>query len=579
MIEIEVNNKIIEAKKGELLLTTLKRNGIHVPTLCYMKDLFPSGACRMCAVEVEGMPHLVPACSYPVNEWMRIKTHSPRVVTARKTLVELLLSNHPDDCLYCIRNGNCELQKLAEELNVHERRFFGKRQRSKLDNTSPSLVHNPEKCILCGRCVRYCDEILKVSAIDFINRGNDATIGAEFNKGLNLSTCIDCGQCIMVCPTGALHEKSSQNKVRQAIHDESKHVVAIFDSAMTVSLAEEFNIKPGKNIEQLITAALRIAGFNKIFDTGFGADLLLREMSEEWLNRIENNGFLPLISSHCPAWMKYAENNYPSLQKYFTTVNPPQELLGSITKNYYAEKAGISKENIFVVSLTSCTARKQERQKKEYNPHGIAHVDAVMTTREVADFIKLHGIDLNQIEEELTDLPFGMCSTAGKMHTAAAGLTEGLIRTAFQQVNNRELRPPRITKLRNNKARKEYGFKANGKEHTMVAVNGLAEAIKILDEVRKGKKQISFLEILACKQGCINGGGQPLRQPDSHINLRRKALYNIDNQGSIKTAHKNPEIQEIYKRLLDTPGSVKSRELLHNKKLLKEGANHESSRS
>ncbi|MCF8334689.1 MAG: (2Fe-2S)-binding protein [Bacteroidales bacterium] len=564
MIEIEVNNKIIEAKKGEVLLSTLKRNGIHVPTLCYMKELFPTGACRMCAVEMEGMANLIPACSYPVNEWMRIKTHSPRVVSARKMLVELLLSNHPDDCLYCIRNGNCELQKLAEELNVHERRFFGRRAKGRIDNSSPSIVHNPEKCILCGRCVRYCDEILRVSAIDFIGRGNSATIGTEFNRGLNLSTCIDCGQCIMVCPTGALHEKTNQNKIRQVIHDKTKHVVGVFDSGVAVSLAEEFGFKPGKNIEQLISAALRIIGFDKVYDSGFAADLMINEMTDEWLTRIENNENLPLITTHCPAWVKYAERNYPGLTGHFTSVNPPQEIMGSIIKNYYAHKAGLNRENIYVVSLTTCTARKEEKLRKAYTPHGIPHVDTVMTTRELAEFIKLHGIDLNQIEEELTDLPFGMSSTVGKMVASPGGLAEGIVRTAFFKENNRELRPPRLTKLRNNKARKEYRFRKNGRDYLMLAVHGLAEAIKLFKEMKLEQTKPDFIEILACKEGCLNGGGQPLRTPENHINLRRKAIYNIDNQGSIKTAHKNPEVEELYAKYLGTPGSEKSVKLLYN---------------
>jgi len=569
VIEIEVNNKIIEAKKGELLISTLKRNGIHVPTLCYMKDLFPTGACRMCVVEVEGMASLVPACSYPVESWMRINTHSPKVVSARKMLVELLLSNHPDDCLYCIRNGNCELQKLAEELNVHERRFFGQKSKGKLDNSSPSIVHDPEKCILCGRCVRYCDEILKVSAIDFINKGNTATIGAEFNRGLNLSSCINCGQCIMVCPTGALHEKSSQNKVRQVIHDTNKHVVAIVDSGIAVSLAEEFNIKPGKNLEQLISAALRIIGFNKVFDTGYGADLMINEMTVEWLDRLDKKEQLPMISSHCPSWVTYAEAQFPELKEHFTAVNPPQEISGSIIKNHYAEKAGLDKENIFVVSLTTCTARKEERLRKAYTPHGISYVDAVMTTRELADFIKLHGIDLNQIEGELTDLPYGMSSSVGKMFPSSGGLTEGMVRTAFHHTNGREIRPLRITKLRNNKAVKEYQFRRKGKDYTMVAVSGLAEAIRVLKDMKSGSRKADFIEVLACKDGCLNGGGQPLRQPENHVSLRRKAIYNVDNQSSIKTAHKNPEIEELYKKLLEQPGSDKSHEFLYNPQLAK----------
>ncbi len=565
LIDIEVNNKIIKAKKEESILSALQRNGLHVPTLCYMKGLLPTGACRMCVVEVEGMPGLVPACSYPINGWMRIKTHSPKVITARKTNVELLLSNHPDDCLYCIRNGNCELQHLAEELNVHDRRFFGSKKKQKIDNSSPAIIRDPDKCILCGRCVRYCDEVLDIAAIEFIRRGTNATVGPEFNNGINTSTCINCGQCIMNCPTGALHERTYHNKIRKAVHNPEKHVIAISDSAMAVSLGEEFGVKPGKNVSGTLNAALRLAGFNAVFDTAFGADLYLTELAKEILERKNSGETTTLVSNHCPAWMRHLDQTETDFNIAKATVLPPQQQISKIIKSYYAEKKELNPDNIFVVSLNSCTAKKEEINRKEFSAGGNANVDVSMTTRETADFIKLHGIDFHQIEDELTDLPFGMTSSAGQLQTISGGLIEGLIRSMFLQENDRELRPARITRLRNTKSVKEYIFKKGKENIYLVAVSGIKEAMNLLAEVEQGIRKIDFLEVLACKDGCINGGGQPLRQPADNLKARRKAIYEIDNKGSIKVAERNPEIEDLAKRFIGELGSKKRKELLHMK--------------
>lgn len=568
LIDIEVNGKIIKAKKEETILTALRSNGLNVPTLCVMKDLMPTGACRMCVVEIEGYEGLIPACSFPVNGWMRIKTHSPRVVTARKTIVELLLSNHPDDCLYCIRNGNCELQYLAEEMNVHDRRFFGSKKKQKIDNSSPAIVREPDKCILCGRCVRYCDEVLNITAIEFIRRGTHATIGPEFNKGINTSSCIHCGQCIMNCPTGALHEKTSPGKVSKAIYHPDKHVIAITDTAMAVSLGEEFGMKPGKDMSGTINATLRAIGFDAVFDSAFGADLYVQELVQELKKRKENGVQTPLLSGHCPAWLRHAEQTESHWLDQVTHAMPPHHQLARVLKTYYAEKKGLSPENIFVVSLNTCTAKKEEIISKDYFRNGIANIDVSMTTRETADFIKLHGIDIFQIEEELSDLPFGMASTAGKLHNLSGGLTEALIRSMFFNIKGRELRPPRITKLRNTKTVKEYAVNDEGMSLKIVAVNGMKEAMQVLEEVRLGTRQADFIEVLACKDGCIGGGGQPLRQPSENIKARRKALYEIDNKGSISVADKNPEIEELTNRFLGVAGSERRSDLLHiaNKK-------------
>lgn len=563
VIDIEVNNKIIKAKKGETILAALRRNGLHVPTLCSMKDLPPTGACRLCAVEVEGKDELIPSCAYPVNGWMRIKTHSPRVITARKTIVELLLSNHPDDCLYCIRNGSCELQKLAEELNVHDRRFYGNKKKQKIDNSSLSIVRDPDKCILCGRCVRYCDEIMGISAIEFIKRGTNATIGPEFNKAINASACISCGQCINSCPTGALHEKTYHNKIRTALHNTDKHVIAITDSALNISIGEEFGFKPGRNIGNTINAALRIIGFNAIFDAAFGADLYVNELVTALKSRKENHIEFPLLSSHCPSWIKHSENVAPDLQEHIATALPPQQALGKIIKTYYAKKMKLDPDNIFIVSINSCLSKKDEAGKKAYLSSGITNIDASITTRELAGFIKLHGVEIEHIEEELTDLPFGMASSAGRMLPLSGGLTESLIRSMFLDAKDRELRPARITKLRNTKTVKEYTFKHENKSYKFLAINGIKEAMEILEELKLGIRKADFVEILTCKNGCINGGGQPLRRPDDNIKARRKAIYELDNKGSIKVADKNPELIELYDRYLGKANSKQRIETLH----------------
>lgn len=384
IFDIEVNNKIIKARKGETILSALNRNGIKVPTLCFMEDLLPTGACRICVVEVEGQDNLVPSCAQPVEEWMKIKTHSPKVIKARKTIVELLLSNHPDDCLYCERNGNCELQKLSIELNVLERRISGRKGNQKADRSGSSMVRDPKKCILCGRCVRVCEEIVGVTAIDFIKRGNHCEITTSFEKGINLSSCINCGQCIMVCPTGALYERDHLPEIVDSLNNPSKHVVIQYSPTISVSLAEEFGVKAGKDINGMLNAALRKIGFNKVFDCSFGADINTIEAANQLVDRIKTNQKLPMFSSCCPAWVKYAEQTHPELIPNLSTTKSPQQMMGALIKSYYAENHDIAPENIYTVAVMPCIAKKFEAQREEMTHKGITDVDAVLTTRELA---------------------------------------------------------------------------------------------------------------------------------------------------------------------------------------------------
>jgi iron-only hydrogenase group A len=563
IFDIEVNNKTIKARQGETILQALSRNGIKVPTLCFMDGFTPTGACRMCAVEVEGMADLAPACSHPVEEWMKIKTHSPRVVKARKTIVELLLSNHPDDCLYCVRNGNCELQRLSAELDVRERRFAGKKNKIKTDPSSSSLVRDPEKCILCGRCVRVCEEVIGVSTLDFIRRGNSTFIATAIEKPLNLSNCIACGQCIMVCPTGALYEKNHFPELQEALHNPQLHVVIHYSPSISVTIAEEFGLKPGKDINGLLNAALRKIGFHKVFDTSFAADLNIMELSHELIQRLEKDETLPMFSSCCPSWVKYIEQCNPELLSLMSSCKSPQQMMGTIVKSHYAEAEGIKPENIYSVSVMPCTSKKFEAQRDEMTHKGITEVDAVLTTRELAKLIRLNGIDIHHNDPELPDLPMGTRSSAGKLFAASGGLTEALIRTLHQKMSGKELVQFKVSDARQNKGRKEFKMKIGQKELGFAIISGMANVKELLSEIGAGRNDLHFVEVMACPGGCVNGGGQPIPSDPASVKARTRALYDIDEKESIKTAHKNPMVLDLYNNFLQNPGSDICKSLLH----------------
>lgn len=552
IFDIEVNNKIIKAKKGETILSALSRNGIKVPTLCHMEDLPPSGACRICVVEVEGQDNLVPSCAQPVEEWMKIKTHSPKVIKARKTIVELLLSNHPDDCLYCERNGNCELQKLSVELNVLERRISGKKGMQKADRSGSSMVRDPKKCILCGRCVRVCEEVIGVTAIDFVKRGNRSEITTSFGKGINLSSCINCGQCIMVCPTAALYERDHLPEIIDSLNNSEKHVVIQYSPTISVSLAEEFGVKAGKDINGMLNAALRKIGFNKVFDSSFAADVNTIEVARQLHKRIQNNENMPMYSSCCPSWVKYVEQTHPELIPNLSSVKSPQQIMGSLIKGYYAENQGISPENIYTVAVMPCIAKKFEAQREEMTVKGITDVDAVLTTRELARLIRLYGIDIMNIESELADTLLGTRSSSGKLYAVSGGVAEAVARTTYNLFSESDIINFKIQELRvQNKNRKEYKLKVADKEINFVAVSDMINAEKLISEIKSGKSDFQFVEVMACPGGCVNGGGQPIPARKEDIKARIKCIYDVDDKESIKFAHKNPQLNEIYKSFQD----------------------------
>jgi iron-only hydrogenase group A len=560
---IQVNGRAIEAKPGEMLLAALRRASIRVPTLCSMEGLTPTGACRLCVVDIEGQNNLVPSCAYPVSEGMKVRTHSPRAVNARRTIVELLLSNHPDDCLYCVRNADCDLRKLAAELGVRQRRFVGRKGPEKLDISSPSLARDPAKCILCGRCVRMCEEIQGVSAIDFIGRGSSTRVGTAFGQGLNVSSCVNCGQCIIVCPTGALTERSQLPQVIDALNDPDRVVLVQHAPAVSVTLGEEFGMKPGVDIQGTMTAALRCLGFDRVFDTAFSADLTILEEASELVRRISTGGTLPMMTSCSPGWIKFVEEFYPDMIGNLSTCKSPQQMLGAILKSYYAAKERIDPSRIFSVALMPCTAKKFEAQRPEMTRDGRPDVDAVLTTRELAQLIRMHGLDLATMNPEPSDLPFGARSTAGKLFGATGGVMEAALRTAHYLLTGKEMESLRVQAVRGIAGVKEIRVSIGRTEIAAAVVNGLANARRLLDEVRAGKRQLHFIEVMTCPGGCIGGGGQPLCINAEALRRRMQTLYNIDRDGQIRTSHANPAVQTLYEEFLGEPLGEMSHRLLH----------------
>ena len=564
-MQIEVNNRNIEARHGEMILDALKRVGIKVPTLCHISGLFPSGACRMCVVEVEGYSGLIPSCAYPVQDGMKIKTHSPRAIRARKTIIELLLSNHPDDCLYCVRNKACDLQNLSEELGVRQRRYAGEKSVYHVDTSSPSIVRDPAKCILCGKCVRVCEEIQGVSAIDFVNRGSRSHVAPAFDMGLNVSSCINCGQCIMVCPTGSLREKSDIKEVIDALNDPSKFVVVQHAPSISVTLGEEFGLKPGHEVMGIMTAALRQLGFERVFDTAFSADLTIMEEASELAHRIKTGGKLPMMTSCSPGWIKFVEQFYPDMIDNLSTCKSPQQMLGAIVKSYYAEKEGIDPATIFSVSIMPCTAKKFEAERPEQAHHGIQDIDAVLTTRELARIIKMRGLDLKNMSPETADSPFGERSSAGKLFGVSGGVMEAAIRTAHFLLTGKEMAAPKIMELRGLDGVKEAYIKIGDLELGVASVSGLMNARQLIEDVRAGKKNLHFIEVMTCPGGCIAGGGQPLSANLDAVKARMKLLYDIDRDAQVVASHNNKYIKKLYDEFLGKPLGEKSHHLLHTK--------------
>ncbi|MBN2351491.1 MAG: (2Fe-2S)-binding protein [Spirochaetales bacterium] len=562
MAKITINNKEITVRENETILAAAKKAGISIPTLCHMEGFPPSGACRICVVELEGRG-LVPSCSFPAADGMRVQTHSPRALKARKTVVELLLANHPDSCNYCARNQSCRLQTLASELGVRQRVYVGHKEKYKLDASSPAIVRDPAKCILCGRCVRVCEEVQGVAAIDFVRRGSKTVIAAAFEEGLNLSACVNCGQCINVCPTGALTENSHVKRVLDALSDPALYCVVQHAPAVSVSIAEEFGFPAGSDVDGLMVAALRRLGFKKVFDTAFTADLTIMEEGSELVHRIKNRGALPMLTSCSPGWIKFIEQFYPDLLPNVSTCKSPQQMMGAIVKSYFAETGNLNPRDIFSVSVMPCTAKKFEAQRPEMACGGVSDVDAVLTTRELAQVFRMYGFNLKAIAPEAADTPFGTRSTAGKLFGGTGGVMEAAIRSAYFLLTGTELENPVIDKVRGLEGRKEAYVTINGMEVGVAVASGLANARKVLDAVRAGRNDLHFIEIMTCPGGCIAGGGQPLGADLEAVKARLAALYDLDCKEGLRLSHKNEDVVRLYKEYLVAPLGEKSHRLLH----------------
>ncbi|MFW5878199.1 MAG: NADH-dependent [FeFe] hydrogenase, group A6 [Myxococcota bacterium] len=565
MIGIEADGRAIQAKPGETILTVLRREGIHVPTLCHMEGLEPTGACRLCVVEVEGAPGLVPACSFPISEGMKIRTSTPRVLDARRTIVELLLANHPDDCLYCSRSGKCDLQGLAVDLGVRQRSRYVPQERREMDVSSPAIVRDPSKCILCGRCVRVCDEVQGVSAIDFVGRGSRAMVAPAFGSGLNLSSCVNCGQCVVVCPTGALSEKSHVQEVVAALADPTKTVVVQHAPAVSVSLAEEAGMRVGQDVDGKMVAALRRLGFDWVFDTSFTADLTIMEEGSELVHRIKNGGKLPMMTSCSPGWIKFVETFYPELIPNVSSCKSPQQMMGALIKSFFAEREEMEPKDIVSVSIMPCTAKKFECGRPEMGSDHVPDVDYVLTTRELGQMLRMYGIDLEKMEAEAADSPFGERSSAGKIFGASGGVMEAAVRSAHFLLTGEELEDLRIQPLRGMKGVKELRANIGGVEVGAAVASGLGNARKLMEQVRAGRDDLHFIEIMTCPGGCIAGGGQPIGTSAEAARTRMEALYKIDKEAQLRVSHRNPWVVRLYEEYLGEPLGEKSHELLHTK--------------
>ncbi len=564
-MKLTINGNPVEAQPGDTLLAALKRQGIHVPTLCHMEGMLPSGACRICVVEVEGQNNLIPSCSFPAAEGMKIHTNSPRVINARKTVVELLLGSHPDDCLYCAKQPTCDLSRLAREYGVRDRRFPVAKKKKPLDISSPSISRDPDKCILCGKCVRVCEEVQSVACIDFVKRGSDSFIGCAFDSSLNVSSCINCGQCINVCPTGALMEKSDIQPVLDALTARDKYVVVQHAPSISVSLAEEFGLPAGSDVNGVMTAALRKMGFKAVFDTSFAADLTIMEEASELAHRVKSGGPLPMFTSCSPGWIKFVETFYPELMPNLSTCKSPQQMLGAMIKTYYAKKQGIDPASIYSVSVMPCTAKKFEVARPEMGRDGYPDIDAVVTTRELAQMLRIYGMDLKTLQPEEPDLPFGDRSTAGKLFGASGGVMEAALRTAHFLLTGKELGNLKVEAVRGQNGIKEARLKIGALEVGVAAVSGLGNARKLVEEIKNGRKDLHFIEIMTCPGGCINGGGQPFARNKAAVAERMRALYNIDATEKLRTSHNNKAVQSLYKDFLGKPLGEKSHHLLHTK--------------
>ncbi|HOV91369.1 MAG TPA: NADH-dependent [FeFe] hydrogenase, group A6 [Syntrophorhabdaceae bacterium] len=566
MVRVSINGKEIEVEKGSTVLEAAKKANIHIPTLCYLPEVQAIGACRVCLVEVEGIGNLQAACVFPVTDGMKIHTNTERVRLARRFSLEMILSNHPMDCLACSRNLNCELQKIAHELGINEIRFKGEKSKGIIDESSPSIRRDNNKCILCRRCVTVCENIQTVSALSLQGRGFETQVMPAFENGLGNVACTNCGQCALVCPVGAITEKDDTDAVWDALSDPTKFVIIQDAPAVRAALGEEFGYPPGTLVTGKMLAAARMLGFDRVFDTNFAADLTIIEEGSELLNRVKEKGVLPLITSCSPGWIKFIEHFYPELLPHLSTCKSPHQMLGALCKTYFAKKAGINPKDMVVVSVMPCTAKKFECTRPEMADSGYKDVDYVLTTREFARMIKEAGIDFRNLEDGKYDDPMGEYTGAATIFGATGGVMEAALRTAYEIATGKTLEDVEFVAVRGLNGIKEATVPVEGIGDVKVAVaHGLGNARKIMEKIKKGEADYHFIEIMACPGGCVGGGGQPIPVDAEIRRLRAQALYNEDRSLKYRKSHENPSIKKIYEDFLKEPLGELSHKLLHTK--------------
>lgn len=576
MINLKINGQNISVKEGTTVLEAARQAGIRIPTLCYLKDINKLGACRVCVVEVKGARSLVASCVYPVSEGMEVITNSPRVLESRKKTIELLLSDHDKKCLSCVRSGNCELQTLSTELGCDASNFEGEKNEYPLDESTPYLVRDNNKCIMCRRCVAACKEYQSIAVIGANARGFRTHVGSEFSKPLMEVACVGCGQCINVCPTGALRERDEIDEVYAAINDPSKVVIVGTAPSVRVGLGEEFGNPIGTNVEGKMVAALKKLGFDWVFDVNVTADLTILEEGTEFIGRVLNGGKLPMITSCSPGWIKYIEHYYPDYLAHLSSCKSPQQMFGAVCKTYFAEKMGLDPKNIVVVSIMPCTAKKFEKTRPYQNAagEGIQDIDYSLTSRELARFIKRQGIMFNELKDEAFDAPMGIASGAGLIFGATGGVMEAALRTVYEVLEEKELKDLDFKAVRGTKGIKEavipVHVKGNLVNVKVAAVSGLANAKVIMEKIKKGEADYHFIEVMACPGGCVNGGGQPIQPADVRnnvevIKVRASMLYKTDKNMKLRKSHESPVVKELYDTYFVKPGSEKAHHILHTK--------------
>lgn len=568
MVNIKINNMPLSVPKGISILEAARMAGIEIPTLCYLKKINEIGACRICMVEVKGARSLVTACVYPVNEGMEIFTNTERVRKSRKMTLELILSTHDRKCLSCVRSGTCELQQLCKEFGVDdETRFDGANPVHEYDDSAIHMIRDNGKCILCRRCVAAC-QAQHISVIGANARGFDTHIGSAFERPLDSVACVSCGQCIVNCPTGAIYEKDDTAKVLEAINDPEKFVVVHTAPSIRVTLGECFGMHIGTNVQGKMVAALRRLGFDKVFDTDFGADLTIVEEANEFLGRVQNGGVLPMITSCSPGWIKYCEHYYPDMLDHLSTCKSPQQMSGAIIKTWYAEKMGIDPKDIVVVGIMPCTAKKFETKRDDQAASGYPDVDYSLTTRELGRMIESAGIYFKHLPDEEFDNPLGDSTGAAVIFGATGGVMEAALRTAVEKLSGEELKSLDFTEVRGTDGIKEASYTINGMEVKVCVVSGLANANTIMEKVKNGTADYHFIEIMGCPGGCVNGGGQPIQHAvvRNFVDLKARraaALYEADKDMPLRKSHESEAVKRLYDEFLGEPGSHKAHEVLH----------------